>query len=35
MRVPDDKLRTMLGIASVTFKQNEQRLAIINTPLQG
>jgi hypothetical protein len=25
----------MLGIASVTFKQNEQRLAIIDTPLQG
>src|SRR5262249_48540660 len=34
MKVPDDKLRTMLGIASVTFKQNEQRLAIIDTPLQ-
>ena len=31
----DDKLRRMLGIASVTFKQNEQRLAIIDTPLQG
>jgi len=25
----------MLGIASVTFKQNEQRLAIVDTPLQG
>ena len=35
MKVPEDKLRTMLGIASVTFKQNEQRLAIIDTPLQG
>jgi len=34
MKVPDDKLRSMLGIASVTFKQNEQRLAIIDTPLQ-
>jgi hypothetical protein len=33
--VPDDKLRTMLGIANVTFKQNEQRLAIIDTPLAG
>jgi 3',5'-cyclic AMP phosphodiesterase CpdA len=33
--VPADKLRTMLGIANVTFKQNEQRLAIIDTPLQG
>ncbi len=35
MKVADDKLRSMLGIASVTFKQNEQRLAIIDTPLQG
>ena len=34
MKVADDKLRGMLGIASVTFKQNEQRLAIIDTPLQ-
>ncbi len=31
MKVPDDKLRSMLGIASVTFKQNEQRLAIIDS----
>jgi hypothetical protein len=35
MKVADDKLRSMLGIANVTFKQNEQRLAIIDTPLQG
>jgi len=35
MKVPADKLRTMLGIANVTFKQNEQRLAIIDSPLQG
>ena len=35
MKLPTDKLRTMLGIASVTFKQNEQRLAIVDTPLQG
>jgi 3',5'-cyclic AMP phosphodiesterase CpdA len=35
MKVPDDKLRTMLGIANVTFKQNEQRLAVIDTPLKG
>jgi 3',5'-cyclic AMP phosphodiesterase CpdA len=35
MKVPEDKLRGMLGIASVTFKQNEQRLAIIDTSLQG
>ena len=34
MKVPDNKLRGMLGIASVTFKQNEQRLAIIDTPIQ-
>jgi 3',5'-cyclic AMP phosphodiesterase CpdA len=34
MKVSDDKLRSMLGTASVTFKQGEQRLAIIDTPLQ-
>jgi 3',5'-cyclic AMP phosphodiesterase CpdA len=34
MKVPDDQLRTMLGIANVTFKQNEQRLAIVDTPLK-
>jgi 3',5'-cyclic AMP phosphodiesterase CpdA len=34
MKVADDKLRTMLGTASITFKQNEQRLAVIDTPLQ-
>jgi 3',5'-cyclic AMP phosphodiesterase CpdA len=34
MKVPDEQLRTMLGIANVTFKQNEQRLAIIDTPLK-
>src|SRR5262245_9772262 len=34
MKVPEDKLRSMLGIACVTFKQNEQRLAIIDTPIQ-
>jgi 3',5'-cyclic AMP phosphodiesterase CpdA len=34
MKVADDKLRGVLGIASVTFKQNEQRLAIIDTPLK-
>ncbi|HEX2654364.1 MAG TPA: metallophosphoesterase [Xanthobacteraceae bacterium] len=33
MAVPADRLRTMLGLASVTFKQNEQRLAIVDTPL--
>jgi hypothetical protein len=35
MKVPDDKLRSMLGVASVTFKRGTQRLAIIDTPLQG
>jgi 3',5'-cyclic AMP phosphodiesterase CpdA len=34
MKVPDDKLRTMLGTASVTFRQGEQRLAIVDTPLK-
>src|SRR6185369_11550003 len=34
IKVPDDKLRSMLGIACVTFRQNEQRLAIIDTPIQ-
>jgi 3',5'-cyclic AMP phosphodiesterase CpdA len=34
MKVPDEQLRTMLGIANVTFKQNEQRLAIIDSPLK-
>ena len=34
MKVPDDQLRSLLGIASVTFKQNEQRLAIVDAPLK-
>ena len=34
MKVPDDKLRTLLGTASIDFKQGEQRLAIIDTPLK-
>jgi hypothetical protein len=29
-----DKLGAMLGITNVTFKQNEQRLAIIDNALQ-
>ena len=33
MKVPDDKLRTMLGTASVTFKRGDKQLAIIDTPL--
>jgi hypothetical protein len=35
MKVADDQLRKMLGVASVTFKRGDQRLAIIDTPLQG
>ncbi len=35
MKVPDDKLRSVLGIASVTFKRGDQRLAIVDTALQG
>src|SRR6202000_366767 len=33
MKVADDKLRSMLGVASVNFKRGDQRLAIIDTPL--
>ena len=35
MKVADDKLRSLLGVASINFKPGEQRLAIIDTPLQG
>jgi 3',5'-cyclic AMP phosphodiesterase CpdA len=35
LKVEDAKLRSLLGIASINFKQNEQRLAIIDTPLRG
>jgi 3',5'-cyclic AMP phosphodiesterase CpdA len=35
MKVADDKLRSMLGIADVAFKRGDQRLAIVDTPLQG
>jgi len=35
MKVPADKLRTLLGIRSVTFKPGAQRLAVIDTPLAG
>jgi hypothetical protein len=35
MKVADDKLRSMLGVASVTFKPGDKQLAIIDTPLQG
>jgi len=33
IKVPDDQLRKLLGIANVTFKQNELRIAIIVSPL--
>jgi 3',5'-cyclic AMP phosphodiesterase CpdA len=32
--VPDEKLRTLLGITNVTFKPGAQRLAIIDQPLK-
>jgi hypothetical protein len=35
VKVPDDQVRKTLGTANVTFKQNDQRLAIIDSPLQG
>ena len=34
MKVADDKLRSVLGIANVTFKRGDQRLAIVDSPLQ-
>jgi len=35
MKVPAEKLRSMLGIANVTFKQKDQPLAIIDSALEG
>jgi hypothetical protein len=35
MKVEDARLRGLLGVASINFKQNNQPLAIIDTPLQG
>jgi 3',5'-cyclic AMP phosphodiesterase CpdA len=35
LKVADDKLRSVLGITDVTFKPGEQRLAVIDRPLQG
>jgi len=35
MKVDADKLRGVLGIADVTFKMGNARLAIVDTPLQG
>jgi 3',5'-cyclic AMP phosphodiesterase CpdA len=34
MKIDDGKLRNMLGITNVTFRRGQQRLAIIDTPLQ-
>src|SRR5437016_5081367 len=34
LKVADDKLRSVLGITDVTFKRGQQRLAIIDEPLQ-
>ena len=35
VKVPDDKLRGVLGIANVTYKVGNSRLAIVDSPLQG
>ena len=35
MKVPDDKLRTLLGVSDINFVRGQQRLAIIDKPLQG
>lgn len=34
MKVPDDKLRTLLGTATIAFQPGQQRLAIIDQPLR-
>ena len=35
VKVDDDKLRSVLGIANINFMPGQQRLAIVDTPLQG
>jgi 3',5'-cyclic AMP phosphodiesterase CpdA len=35
LKVADDKLRTLLGTASITFQQGDERLAIIDSTLRG
>ena len=35
VKVPDDKLRGVLGIANITYKVGNSRLAIVDSPLQG
>jgi hypothetical protein len=34
MKVPEEQLRQMLGIADVTLKESGQRLAIVDSPLK-
>jgi 3',5'-cyclic AMP phosphodiesterase CpdA len=35
LKVPNEKLRSLLGITDVTFKRGQQRLAVVDKPLQG
>jgi len=35
LKVADDKLRGLLGITDVTFRRGQQRLAVVDAPLQG
>jgi hypothetical protein len=35
MKVDDGKLRTVLGTGSINFMPGQQRLAIVDMPLQG
>jgi 3',5'-cyclic AMP phosphodiesterase CpdA len=35
MKVADDKLRSLLGVTDINFKRGQQRLAIVDKPLQG
>jgi hypothetical protein len=35
MKVADDKLRSLLGITEVSVVPGQQRLAIVDKPLQG
>jgi 3',5'-cyclic AMP phosphodiesterase CpdA len=35
MKVEDTKLRTLLGVADITFKRGERRLAVIDKTLEG
>jgi 3',5'-cyclic AMP phosphodiesterase CpdA len=35
LKVADERLRSLLGVTDITFKQGQQRLAIIDQPLQG